>query len=72
MIMIDPGHGGVDPGAIGPRGTFESRVTLSVAKYLKKALERTGKYIVKLTRDRDIYIPLRDRFDKAEAVKVHL
>ena len=72
VIMIDPGHGGVDPGAIGPNGTFESRVTLSVAKHLKKALERTGKYIVKLTRDRDIYIPLRDRFDKAEAVKAEL
>jgi N-acetylmuramoyl-L-alanine amidase len=72
VIMIDPGHGGVDPGAIGLRGTFESRVTLSVAKHLKKALEKSGKYIVKLTRNRDIYIPLRDRFDKAEAVKAEL
>jgi N-acetylmuramoyl-L-alanine amidase len=72
VIMIDPGHGGVDPGAIGPRGTFESRVTLSVAKHLKKALNKSGKYIVKLTRNRDIYIPLRDRFDKAEAVKAEL
>jgi N-acetylmuramoyl-L-alanine amidase len=72
VIMIDPGHGGVDPGAIGRRGTFESHVTLSVAKHLKKALEKSGKYIVNLTRNRDIYIPLRDRFDKAEAVKAEL
>jgi N-acetylmuramoyl-L-alanine amidase len=72
IVMIDPGHGGVDPGAIGPRGTFESHVTLSVAKHVKKALEGSGKYIVKLTRNRDIYIPLRDRFDKAEAEKAEL
>jgi N-acetylmuramoyl-L-alanine amidase len=72
VIMIDPGHGGVDPGAIGLRGTFEKRVTLLVAKHLKKALEESGKYIVKLTRNRDIYIPLRDRFDKAEVEKAEL
>ena len=64
--MIDPGHGGVDPGAIGLRGTFEKRVTLSTAKTVKHALEVSGRYIVKLTRYRDIYVPLRDRFAKAE------
>ena len=64
--MIDPGHGGVDPGAIGLRGTFEKRVTLSTAKTVKHALEASGRYIVKLTRYRDIYVPLRDRFAKAE------
>lgn len=72
VIVLDPGHGGVDPGAIGPRGTFESRVTLAVARSIRKRLEATGKYIVKLTRDRDVYIPLRDRFDKAEAVRAEL
>ena len=66
LIMIDPGHGGVDPGAIGLRGTFEKRVTLSTAKTVKHALEVSGRYIVKLTRYRDIYVPLRDRFAKAE------
>ena len=67
VIMIDPGHGGVDPGAIGPRGTFEKRVTLSVAKSVKHTLEASGRYIVRLTRNRDIYVPLRDRFGKAES-----
>ena len=51
VIMIDPGHGGVDPGAIGPRGTFEKRVTLRVAKSVKHALEASGRYTVRLTRD---------------------
>ena len=72
IIMIDPGHGGVDPGAIGPRGTFEKRVTLKVAKSVKYALEASGRYIVRLTRDRDIYLPLRDRFRKAESVGAEL
>ena len=72
VIMIDPGHGGVDPGAIGPRGTFEKRVTLRVAKSVKHALEASGRYTVRLTRDRDIYVPLRDRFSKAESVGAEL
>jgi len=67
IVMLDPGHGGVDPGAIGARGTFESRITLNVAKAVKRKLEATGRYRVLLTRYRDIYIPLRDRFDRAEA-----
>ncbi len=72
VIVIDPGHGGVDPGAIGPRGTFESHVTLSTARSVKQKLEATGRYAVRLTRERDIYIPLRDRFEKAETYGAEL
>ena len=72
LVMIDPGHGGVDPGAIGRSGTFESHVVLKAAHEVKRKLESTGRYIAKLTRSRDIYIPLRDRFRKAEVVGAEL
>lgn len=62
MIVIDPGHGGVDPGALGTDGTMEKNITLAVAQALKKELQSSGHYRVMLTRDKDIYIPLRDRF----------
>ncbi len=62
--MIDPGHGGIDPGAIG-NGTMEKTITLAVAKALKKELLATGRFRVALTRDKDVYIPLRDRFKVA-------
>ncbi|MBE8220028.1 MAG: AMIN domain-containing protein [Alphaproteobacteria bacterium] len=59
-IVIDAGHGGVDPGALG-RKTKEKSVTLSFARELAKQLKATGRYRVYLTRSRDIYIPLRRR-----------
>ena len=64
LIVIDPGHGGIDPGAIG-NGTMEKTITLAVAKALKKELLATGRFRVELTRDKDVYIPLRDRFKLA-------
>ncbi|MBK8161149.1 MAG: N-acetylmuramoyl-L-alanine amidase [Rhodospirillaceae bacterium] len=64
LIVIDPGHGGIDPGAIG-NGTMEKTITLAVAKALKKELLATGRFRVVLTRDKDVYIPLRDRFKLA-------
>jgi N-acetylmuramoyl-L-alanine amidase len=64
LIVIDPGHGGIDPGAMGSSAT-EKQLTLAVAKALKKELEDTGKFRVLLTRSRDVYIPLRDRFGLA-------
>ncbi|WP_374384008.1 N-acetylmuramoyl-L-alanine amidase [Dongia sp.] len=64
LIVIDPGHGGIDPGAIG-NGTMEKTITLAVAKALKKELLATGRFRVELTRDKDVYIPLRDRFKVA-------
>ncbi|WP_035690613.1 N-acetylmuramoyl-L-alanine amidase [Azospirillum halopraeferens] len=61
MIVIDPGHGGVDPGAVGVGGVFEKDITLAVARELKKHLEASGRYRVKLTRDKDAFMRLRER-----------
>jgi N-acetylmuramoyl-L-alanine amidase len=60
-VVIDAGHGGVDPGARGVSGAYEKHITLAMAKQVKQALQSTGRYNVILTRDRDIFIPLRER-----------
>lgn len=65
LVVIDPGHGGVDPGALGANNVKEKNITLAVAKALKKELQSTGRYRVMMTRDSDVYIPLRDRFKVA-------
>jgi N-acetylmuramoyl-L-alanine amidase len=61
LIIIDPGHGGVDPGTAGPDGIKEKNVTLAAARALKKALEETGRYHVMMTRDKDVYLRLYER-----------
>jgi N-acetylmuramoyl-L-alanine amidase len=61
VVVIDPGHGGVDPGALSISGVYEKNITLGVAQAVKTELEKRGRYRVVLTRDRDIFIPLRDR-----------
>ena len=61
IIVLDPGHGGKDPGAIGYSGVYEKNITLAMGKELKTLLEKSGKYKVYLTRSTDIFIPLRDR-----------
>lgn len=63
--MIDPGHGGVDPGALGKGGTKEKNVTLAAGRVLRDVLNATGRYDARLTRDSDFYIPLRERFAMA-------
>jgi N-acetylmuramoyl-L-alanine amidase len=65
VIVIDAGHGGDDPGAIGARGTKEKNVVLQYAKDLKVKLLRSGKYNVKLTREEDKFIMLRKRIEIA-------
>jgi len=60
-VVIDAGHGGVDPGARGVSGVYEKHITLAIARQLRDALRRTGRYKVVLTRDRDVFIPLRER-----------
>lgn len=62
--MIDPGHGGSDPGAVGQNGLREKDVNLSVARMLKTFLEEAG-YEVRLTRNGDEYVSLLDRCRKA-------
>ncbi len=61
VIIIDPGHGGVDPGAISKRGTAEKSVTLAFSRALRDALVASGRYKVHMTRDSDRFIRLRDR-----------
>ncbi len=61
IIAIDAGHGGVDPGAIGTRGTVEKDITLAFAKELKRQLEASHRYKVVLTRGKDVFLRLRDR-----------
>lgn len=71
VIVLDPGHGGADPGAISKSGNYEKDLTLKMAKETKPLLEKSG-YKVVLTRDRDIYIPLRGRIEKAHEAKADL
>jgi N-acetylmuramoyl-L-alanine amidase len=61
MSVIDPGHGGLDPGAIGKSGVYEKNIVLAIAKELRRQLEGTGRYKVVLTREDDSTVPLRDR-----------
>ncbi len=60
-IVIDPGHGGKDPGAIGPKGLLEKNVVLAVGKSLARILKEKYNMEVILTRDKDVYIPLEER-----------
>lgn len=61
LVVIDPGHGGIDGGAKSPGGTVEKDVTLAFSKALQEKLEKTGRYRTLLTRDGDVFIPLNDR-----------
>ncbi len=70
-IVIDPGHGGKDPGAIGPHGVKEKTVALAIAKRLAHRLRREG-FKVYLTRTRDVFIPLEERTAFANRKKADL
>jgi N-acetylmuramoyl-L-alanine amidase len=61
VVVIDPGHGGKDPGASGPRHTAEKQVTLAIATQLKKIIDKQPGMRAVLTRQGDYYIELRDR-----------
>ncbi len=66
LVVLDPGHGGKDPGAIGVSGTYEKHVAFAAALDLKRQLEQSGRCRVALTRSRDAFIPLRDRVGFAQ------
>jgi N-acetylmuramoyl-L-alanine amidase len=72
VIVLDPGHGGVDPGAIGANGAYEKNVVFAFCKALKAKLEETGKYRVLLTRNDDIFIALDDRVQYARKEQADL
>jgi N-acetylmuramoyl-L-alanine amidase len=71
LVVIDPGHGGRDPGCIGAGNLFEKDIVLSAAWDLRHALERGG-YEVVMTRASDMFIPLQTRVDIAEKHKAAL
>lgn len=71
-IVVDAGHGGKDPGAIGPSGVMEKDVTLAMAKRLAVRLENELGCQVVLTRDKDIFIPLEERTAIANRVGADL
>jgi N-acetylmuramoyl-L-alanine amidase len=67
VVVIDPGHGGVDPGTTGPGGILEKHIVLSMARAIQQKLETTGRYDAYLTREGDEFVRLRDRVGIARA-----
>ncbi|KDD66853.1 N-acetylmuramoyl-L-alanine amidase [Pseudomonas mandelii PD30] len=65
IVVVDPGHGGKDPGAIGAKGEREKDVVLSIAQLLAKRLKREKGFDVKLVRNDDFFVPLRKRVEIA-------
>ncbi|MBV8615645.1 MAG: N-acetylmuramoyl-L-alanine amidase [Acetobacteraceae bacterium] len=66
LVMLDPGHGGKDPGAIGVSGTYEKQVALATAFELRRLLEAGGRYRVAMTRTTDRFVPLEERVARAQ------
>jgi N-acetylmuramoyl-L-alanine amidase len=72
VVAIDPGHGGEDPGAIGPRGTYEKHVALAIGRRLKRIVDAQPGTRAVLTRDDDYFVPLAQRVAKARRVQADL
>jgi N-acetylmuramoyl-L-alanine amidase len=66
LVVLDPGHGGKDPGAIGITGTYEKHVAFAAATELQRQLQADRRVRVVLTRGRDVFIPLEDRVGWAQ------
>ena len=72
LIILDPGHGGHDPGATGVAGTLEKHITLASALVVRQVLRAHGGYRAELTRTQDHYLPLDDRVDIARGLGADL
>jgi N-acetylmuramoyl-L-alanine amidase len=72
IVALDPGHGGEDPGAVGPTGLREKDVVLAVALALREKLNAMPGTRVMMTRDADFFVPLQDRVRKARRVQADL
>lgn len=72
LIVIDPGHGGPDSGAIGIGGIVEKTTVFAFANVLKARIEATHRYRVMLTRDQDVFVPLGERMRIARAANAAL
>jgi N-acetylmuramoyl-L-alanine amidase len=67
LVVLDPGHGGRDPGTIGGKGTQEKHIVLAAAQELKRQLEASGRCRVAMTRSGDRFVPLGDRVEFARS-----
>ncbi|MGV3726967.1 N-acetylmuramoyl-L-alanine amidase [Hydrogenophaga sp.] len=76
IVALDPGHGGEDPGAIGPGGTYEKKVVLQIAQKLRDRINDTrvngNPMRAYMTRDKDFFVPLQVRVQKAQKVQADL
>jgi len=61
LVVLDPGHGGIDTGTVAPTGQMEKDIVLDFAKRLRERIERSGKFRVLMTRNNDTYVPLDER-----------
>jgi len=72
IVVVDPGHGGKDPGAVGAKGEREKDVVLSIAQLLAKRLKKEKGFDVKLVRNDDFFVPLRKRVEIARGHKADM
>ncbi|MGB7800735.1 N-acetylmuramoyl-L-alanine amidase AmiC [Buttiauxella sp.] len=72
VIMLDPGHGGEDPGAIGPNKTREKDIVLQIARRLKALIDKEANMKAYMTRNEDVFIPLKVRVAKAQKQRADL
>ena len=72
IVALDAGHGGEDPGAIGPSGLYEKHVVLAVAQKLRNRINATPGMRAMLTRESDYFVPLHERVNKARRVQADL
>lgn len=72
IVAVDPGHGGVDPGAIGPDGLEEKNVTLAIGRMLAQRIDAQRGMRAVMTRDKDVFIPLRERREIARRAHADL
>jgi len=71
-VVLDAGHGGEDPGAVGRRGSYEKNVTLSIAQRLKRKIDAEPNMRAVMTRDGDYFVPLYDRVTRARRLQADL
>ncbi|MEN6332039.1 MAG: N-acetylmuramoyl-L-alanine amidase [Smithella sp.] len=72
VIVVDPGHGGDDPGAVGKNGTYEKDIVLSLSREIKKAINKNPEYRAVLTRDGDYYVSFSKRLQVAKDLNASL
>ena len=72
IVVLDPGHGGEDPGAIGPGGSLEKNIVLNLARKLQRAFDESGEARAFLTRRGDYFVPLNERIKIAREYRADL